>query len=102
MTASVEGSLRTWDVDRIVANIGFQAEALSDGGWRRQRGESRAELLRARLQAAPKSDFLLCEGFEQIREVFARITGRADLDLYRGLIREPVSASRDRVAPPPP
>jgi hypothetical protein len=34
------------------------------------------------------SNFLLRNGFEQVREVFTLITGKADLDLYKSARRQ--------------
>jgi hypothetical protein len=84
----------TWEVDRIVANVGFSPHAelyrelqveerhASPGPVALRSGEPNFYVLGAKSYGR-NSNFLLKNGLEQVREVFALITGRADLDLYR-------------------
>jgi thioredoxin reductase len=108
---------RTWEVDRLIANIGYTPDT---GLYRElQVHECYASLGPMNLAAAllkhagadclavpalgastlrnpepnffilgaksygRNSNFLLRNGFEQVREVFTLITGKADLDLYK-------------------
>jgi thioredoxin reductase len=117
VTARVAGKPRTWEVDRVIANVGYTP----DGQLYRelQVHESYASLGPMTLAAAllkhaggdclsvppqgagalrnpepnfyilgaksygRNAHFLLRNGFEQVREVFTLISGRADLDLYK-------------------
>jgi thioredoxin reductase len=117
VSARVAGKPRTWEVDRVVANVGYTPD---NGLYRElQVHECYASLGPMNLAAAllkhaggdclavpaqganalrnpepnfyvlgaksygRNSNFLLRAGFEQVREVFTLITGRADLDLYK-------------------
>lgn len=117
VTALCAGKSRTWEVDRVIANVGYQpdtsmhrelqvqtcpvTQALpSIGAVLTQNGN--ADSLPAPGGAADRlrhpepgffvlgaktygrsSSFLLKTGFEQVRDVFTLIAGRADLDLYK-------------------
>jgi thioredoxin reductase len=72
------GEERSWQVDRIIANVGYQADA----SLSRALGvpEPNFHVLGSKRAG---SSFLLRTGFEQVREVFAQLTGKADLDLYK-------------------
>lgn len=116
VVARVGGERQTWDVDRIVANVGFMPDAIlsrelqvqecsaSQGpigvaaALAKQAGgdclttttygpaalkttEPNFYVLGAKSYGR-NSHFLLRNGFEQVREVFTLITGKADLNLY--------------------
>jgi hypothetical protein len=117
VTARKSGQMITWNVDRIVANIGYSPDTTL---WRElQVHECYATLgpmkLAASLQSQASGDcvklasqgpetlrnpepnfyvlgaksfgrnphFLMRMGFEQVRDVFTLITGKAKLDLYK-------------------
>ncbi len=117
VTACVGRTSRTWDVDRVIANVGYTpdssiyrelqvhecyaslgpmklaASLLGDPGadCLQQRGhgpdsltspEHNFYILGAKSYGR-NSHFLLRLGFEQIRDVFTLITGKANLNLYR-------------------
>lgn len=111
------GKPRTWDVDRIIANVGYGPDSAiyrelqvhecyaslgpmklaaallkHPGGDCLSVGSHGAETLRnpeahfyilGAKSYGRNSNFLLKTGFEQVREVFTLLTGKADLDLYR-------------------
>jgi thioredoxin reductase len=111
------GKEKTWEVDRVIANVGYtpdaelyrelqvhecyatlgpmalaaalQKHAGSDclaipaqGAAAMRNPEPNFFILGAKSYGR-NSQFLLRNGFEQVREVFTLITGKADLDLYR-------------------
>ncbi len=117
VTARSGGKLKTWEVDRVIANVGTTPDASL---YRElQVHECYASLGPMALAAAllkhaggdclsipaqgpnvlrnpepnffivgaksygRNSNFLLRAGFEQVRDAFALVTGKADLDLYR-------------------
>jgi hypothetical protein len=117
VTARVAGKPRTWEADRLIANVGYTpdgqlyrelhvhecyaslgpmnlAAALQKHAGEEHRGvppqganalrnpEPNFYVLGAKSYGR-NPHFLLRAGFEQVREVFALITGRGDLDLYR-------------------
>jgi hypothetical protein len=87
VTARVAGKPRNWEVDRIIANVGYAP----DTGLARELHVSENTAL---CNPEPNffvlgaksygrfGEFLLRSGFEQIRDIFALIQGKADLDLY--------------------
>jgi thioredoxin reductase len=118
VTATAGGKTRTWDVDRIIANVGYTpdtslyrelqvhecyaslgpmnlaaalakhagADCLSlpaAGAAALKNPEPNFFILGAKSYGR-NSHFLLRTGFEQIRDVFAQITGKSNLDLYKG------------------
>jgi hypothetical protein len=117
VTARCAGKLKTFEVERVVGNVGYTPDA---GLYRElQVHECYASLGPMALAASllkhaggdclsippqgpnvlrnpepnffilgaksygRNSNFLLRAGFEQVRDVFALVTGKADLDLYR-------------------
>jgi thioredoxin reductase len=115
--ARIAGKPRTWDADRIVANVGYtpdtnlyrelqihecyaslgpmnlaaallkhaSADCLTiptQGAATLKNPEPNFYILGAKSYGR-SSNFLLRNGFEQVREVFTLIAGKADLDLYR-------------------
>jgi hypothetical protein len=87
VTARVAGKPRTWEVDRIIANVGYAP----DTGLSRElhvaentvlcNPEPNFFVLGAKSYGR-HGEFLLRSGFEQVRDVFALIQGKTDLDLY--------------------
>jgi hypothetical protein len=90
VAARTAGKPRTWDVDRVVANVGYGPDAslfrelhvgeVAMAGLRRP--EPNFYILGGK-SYGQNSQFLLTDGFEQVRQVFALITGQPSLDLYR-------------------
>ncbi len=72
------GEERSWQVDRMIANVGYQADASLYRAL--QVPEPNFHVLGSK---GAGSGFLLRNGFEQVRDVFGRIMGKADLDLYK-------------------
>jgi thioredoxin reductase len=117
VTARVAGKPKTWEVDRVVANVGFTPDVLlyrelqvhecyaSQGPMALAAAlskEPRGDCLSIGPQGPAalrnpepnfyilgsksygrNSDFLLRNGFAQVREVFTLVTGKSDLDLYK-------------------
>jgi thioredoxin reductase len=117
VTARLAGKPRTWEVDRVIANVGYTpdnqlyrelqvhecyaslgpmnlAAALlkhaggdcltvpPQGANALRNPEPNFYILGAKSYGR-NAHFLLRNGFEQVREVFTLIAGRADLDLYK-------------------
>src|SRR5205085_1337403 len=106
VTGRAAGKTRTWDVERILANVGYApdvdlfrelqvhqcyasegpmalaAALLKQGAGVLKTTEPGYFVLGAKSYGR-NSHFLLRTGFEQVREVFALIAGKQDLDLYR-------------------
>ena len=90
VSARCNGEEMTWEVDRLIANIG-SAPDLSfcrelhviepDGKMGVRQPEPNYFLLGAK-SLGRDSNFLLRTGFEQIRDVFAQISGKPRLDLF--------------------
>jgi thioredoxin reductase len=95
VTVRCGGKLFTWDVDRVIANVGYspRSDVHRELHVRESAGiPNAADGLR---QAEPNyyllgsksygrnSEFLLRAGFEQVREVFTLITCKSGLDLYK-------------------
>jgi thioredoxin reductase len=118
VSGSVGGKPQTWDVDRIIANVGYSpdtslyrelqihecfatlgpmklAAALekqagndcltiaSRGPEALRNPEPNFYILGAKSYGR-NAHFLLRNGFDQVRDVFRLITGKMDLDLYKG------------------
>ncbi len=119
VAANVGGKDRTWEADRLIANIGYvpdaalfrelqihecfatqapmgmatalQKQSVTDcltipnmSGATLKTTEPNFYILGAKSYGR-NSQFLLRTGFEQVREVFAQITGKPDLDLYKSV-----------------
>jgi thioredoxin reductase len=117
VTGRCAGEARTWDVERIIANVGYSPDATiyrelqvhehyaTLGPMKLaasvlgQKGQDCLKLASPGAEAMGNpepnfyilgaksfgriSNFLLRNGFEQIRDVFRLITGNAGLDLYK-------------------
>ena len=122
VTARKAGNAVTWNVDRIVANLGYTpdtvlyrelqvqecsatqgqlkiAQALSGlrvedglkvsyGGPESPRNPEPNFFILGAKSFGRSSQFLLHVGFEQVRDVFTLISGKANLDLYKDVKRE--------------
>jgi thioredoxin reductase len=88
----------TWEVERVIANVGHAPDLAHcrelhvvepDGRAGVRQPEPNYFLLGAR-SFGRDSSFLLRTGFEQVRDVFAQLTGKPRLDLYQ--MKKPVAA----------
>jgi thioredoxin reductase len=92
VTARCGGRSQTWDVDRIIGNVGsapntdlyseLQVHELAYPPASLQTGEPSFYVLGVKSYCR-NSGFLIRDAFQQIREVFALITGNLGLDLYK-------------------
>jgi hypothetical protein len=78
----------SWEVERVIANVGYRADMRISDGLRvdepRGKPETREPgyyVLGAK-SFGRDSNFLLRDGFDQIRRVFAQLTGNARFDHY--------------------
>ncbi len=92
VTGSCAGNEMVWEVDRVIANVGYRPDlsicrelhvSEPDGKFGVLQPEPNYYLLGAK-SLGQDSNFLLRNGFEQIRDVFGRIAGNPKLDLYGG------------------
>ena len=88
IAARCAGRPVTWDVERVIANVGYRADLRLCEGLRVDEPAGRPEtrepgyyLLGAKSYGRDSS-FFLKDGFGQIRKVFALLTGNPRLDLY--------------------
>jgi thioredoxin reductase len=92
--ARCAGVVRTWEVDRIIGNVGYTPDRdlyrelqvqecpISLAAAALRHPEPNFFILGAKSYGRG-SNFMLRAGFEQVREVFTLISGKAGLDLYR-------------------
>lgn len=78
----------SWEVERLIAHVGYRADMRICDGLRvgelngsPETGEPGYFILGEKSRGH-KSNFLLRDGFDQIRRAFAQLTGNARLDLY--------------------
>jgi thioredoxin reductase len=117
VTARLAGKARTWEVDRLIANVGYTPDtglyrelqvhecyaslgpmnlaaallkhagadclAIPAAGAAQLRNPEPNFFILGAKSYGRNSNFLLRNGFEQVREVFTLISGKPDLDLYR-------------------
>jgi thioredoxin reductase len=69
-----------WEVDRVIANVGYRADT---GIYPELRMPEPNLLVLGAKGVSLGEPFLLRTGFDQVREAFSRITGNARLDLYK-------------------
>jgi thioredoxin reductase len=88
VTARVAGQPRTWDVERVVANVGYRPDVslwqelrIAEPAGEITTGEPGYFVLGAKARGRD-SGFLLADAKDQIRRAFALLTGQARLDLY--------------------
>jgi len=89
IAARCSGKPTTWEVERLIANVGYRAEMRLSEGLHLDEPTGQIEtrepgyyFLGAK-SFGRSSDFYLKTGFEQIRQAFARITGNVRNDPYR-------------------
>lgn len=82
VSARVGGTVRSWEADRVIANVGYEAGPTPWLRFSDRQTDSRYQMLGIK-GAVPGSHPLMQAGFEQVRAVFARIMGKQDLNLYR-------------------
>ena len=80
VTARCAGKNKTWEVERIIGNVGYMPDPRLSSELRDR--EPNYYVLGMKRQCRDPN-FLLRNGFEQIRDVFRIITGKAELDLYK-------------------
>jgi hypothetical protein len=78
----------SWEVERVIANVGYRADMRICDGLRVDAATSFPEtrepgyFILGDKSSVGQADFLIRDGFEQIRRVFAQLTGNARLDLF--------------------
>ena len=78
----------SWEVERVIANVGYRADMRICDGLRVDEPTGTPEtrepgyFILGDKSSVVKSDFLIRDGFDQIRRVFAQLTGNPRLDLY--------------------
>jgi thioredoxin reductase len=87
VSARCGGKSLTWDVDRVIANVGYSPNSelyreLQVGDAASVRTAEPNYYILGSKSFGRNSQFLLRNGFEQVREVFALITGKSGLDLH--------------------
>lgn len=88
VAGQVNGKPMSWEVDRVIANVGYRADLTICQELRVH--EPAGDVLTnepgyyilGMKSHGRKSGFLLRDGYEQIRRVFAAIRGQRGLDLY--------------------
>lgn len=94
VTALCNGEEKAWEVDRVIANVGYEPERRiyrelqvnedleHSAPAPLKQPEPGFHALGAKSQGRSPS-YLMSKGHEQVREVFALITGQPGLDLYK-------------------
>jgi hypothetical protein len=78
----------SWEVERVIANVGYRADMRICDGLRVDEPTGAPEtrepgyFILGDKSSVVNSNFLIRDGFDQIRRVFAQLTGNARLDLY--------------------
>ncbi len=82
------GKSVSWEVERLIANVGYRADLRISDGLSVDQPQGKPEtrepgyfILGAK-SFGRDSGFLLRDGFDQIRRVFAQLAGNTKLDLY--------------------
>jgi thioredoxin reductase len=84
ITARCGGKTRTWDVDRLIANVGYSPDITLYRELQVDEPEPEPNYFILGAKAYGRnSNFFLGDGFDQIRKVFALIAGKPDLNLYK-------------------
>lgn len=88
VVATVNGEKRTWEAERLIANVGYKPDVnltselrVSEPAGEFRTGEPNYYILGAKGKGRDSS-FYLHEAHEQIRRAFAVVTGNAKLNLY--------------------
>ena len=81
--------MSAWEVERVIANAGYRPDlaicsplAVDEPAKKIETREPGYYILGAKSWGRD-SGFLLRDGFEQVRQVFAAVTGNPRLDLYK-------------------
>ena len=78
----------SWEVERVIGNVGYRADRRFSAGLRVEEPVGSIEtrepgyFILGSKSWGHDSSFILRNGFEQIKQVFAMITGNSRLDLY--------------------
>jgi len=89
VSARVAGKPMTWEVERVIANVGYRPDLTSCSELRvaEPMGSITTEepgyFLLGSKSMGRESNFLIRDGHEQIRKVFATIMGKSTFDLFR-------------------
>jgi len=86
------GQEMTWEVERVIANVGYRPDltlcgelhVIEPSGASGVRQPEPNYFLLGAKSLGRDSSFLLRGGFEQIRDLFAKLAGKSRLDLYQG------------------
>lgn len=88
VVARCSGKPTTWEVERVIANVGYRADlricdglSVDEPAGKIETREPGYYILGAKSYGRD-SGFFLLDGFEQVRQAFAKITGNSRLDLY--------------------
>lgn len=88
IAAKVGGKPTTWDVERVIANVGYRPEMglctelrVEEPAGRIETGEPGYFVLGSKSRGRD-SNFILKDGHDQIRRAFAQILAKPGLDLY--------------------
>jgi thioredoxin reductase len=88
VVARVGGVSKTWEVERVIANVGYRPDLslsaelrVEEPAGKIETGEPGYFVLGAKA-AGRDSTFLLRDGHEHVRKAFALILGKASQDLY--------------------
>lgn len=88
VAGTVNGQPMSWEVDRVIANVGYRPDLtlcqelrVNEPAGDFVTGEPGYYVLGMK-SFGRKSNFLLSDGYEQIRKAFAMIGGKKALDLY--------------------
>ncbi len=88
LTGRSAGKQVTWEVERVIGCVGFRSDLRLSTGLKVDEPSGRPEtreigyFLLGVKSFGRDSGFLLRDGHEQVRRVFAQLTGNAKLDLY--------------------
>jgi thioredoxin reductase len=88
VAALVNGERRTWEAERLIANVGYKADTgltaelrVSEPAGDVRTGEPNYFILGAKSKGRDSS-FYLHEGHEQVRQAFADLMGNGKLNMY--------------------
>jgi thioredoxin reductase len=73
------GQVVSWEVERVIAHVGYRVDTRINDGLR---ADEPNYFIMGDKSTVGKSNFLIRDGHDQIRRVFAQLTGNSRLDLY--------------------
>lgn len=73
------GQVVSWEVERVIAHVGYRVDTRINDGLRTDEPNY---FIMGDKSTVGKSNFLIRDGHDQIRRVFAQLTGNSRLDLY--------------------